>query len=344
MSSSVAQHFYHLTPERILGTVEKSLDIRLTGRSFAHNSMENRVYELWIDHEVTANGAFRDARRTPSVIAKFYRPSRWSRAQIQEEHQLLLALAAEEIPVAAPLQLNDGGTLHELEGTGIMYAIFTKMRGQLRHELSEEMQQILGRLIARIHNVAATVPFNHRLTLNVATYGRANLDFLLTGGHIPAHLAPAWQQVGTELCDIVEQQLSAWEVRSIHGDLHPGNVLWQNDLPCVVDFDDALRGPAVQDLWLLIAGRDDFAKRSLDTVVNAYTSMRSFDSAQLGLIEGLRTMRYLHFSAWIARRWEDASFQRHFPHFGSENYWQGLLTDLREQLEFVVDGKLWRLS
>ena len=339
----VTQHFYQLTPERILGAVEGSLGIRLTGRTFAHNSMENRVYELWIDHEGSANEAFKNAKKTPSVIAKFYRPSRWSRTQIEEEHQLLFALAEEEIPVAAPLRLVDGCSLHELEGTGIMYALFTKMRGQLRHELNEELLAVLGRLIARMHNVAAVQPFSHRITLDVATYGRNNLDYLLAHGRLPMSIEPAFAEVGSQLCTLIAAQLSGAEIRPIHGDLHPGNILWHDDLPCLVDFDDALNGPAIQDLWLLLAGRDDLAKKSLDSLLQAYTMMRSFDAAGLALIEGLRTLRYLHFSAWIARRWEDASFKRHFPHFGTDTYWQNLLTDLREQAAFIADERFWRL-
>jgi Ser/Thr protein kinase RdoA (MazF antagonist) len=340
--SHQTKFFYELTPERVLNAIEDSLGVRLTGKTFAHNSMENRVYELWIDHDSDfVNQELADIRRYRSIIAKFYRPGRWNKEQILEEHQFLKELHDEEIDVVRPLTFLDGRTLHQLKDSEIYYSVFPKASGRHAGEPTEEMIRIIGRLLARMHNVGATKPMRHRLTQNSDTYGLDNLRYLISEGKIPPAYHEAYGSCVREICDILSPLFQNSALHRIHGDLHLGNILWNDDRPTILDFDDAVMGSPAQDLWLLLPGRDSYAQDYCRILLEAYRSLRDFDENSLQLIEGLRALRFIHFSTWIARRWDDPSFKRNFPYFGSDSYWQTQLQDLREQLDILRQPSLW---
>jgi Ser/Thr protein kinase RdoA (MazF antagonist) len=322
--ASATRFFHGLTPERILEAVEAE-GLRCTGRCLALNSLENRVYDVEIELE--------DEPKSPSErfrVAKFYRPGRWSRRQILEEHSFLLDLVDREIPVVAPEVLGDGGTLGEIEDLGIFYAVFPRAQGRLRDEISEEEAAQLGRLIARVHAVGATRDAPSRLRLDVDTYGRGNLQFLLESGTIPAAYRDRYRSLVESVCDRAERWFEDTDVQPIHGDCHLGNVLWGRDGAMLVDFDDMLVGPCVQDVWLLAAGRDAWARARRLAIVEGYEEMRDFDRLSLRLVEPLRVLRLVHFCAWIARRWEDAAFPRTFTDFGTDRFWVGQIEAIQE--------------
>ncbi|MBM4251961.1 MAG: serine/threonine protein kinase [Deltaproteobacteria bacterium] len=326
------QYFYQLTPDRILDAVESSTGLRCTGRAMALNSMENRVYELEIELDHTP--------ASPSerfLIAKFYRPGRWSEAQIRDEHTFLADLADLEIPVVAPRQFVDGDTLHKLKDADIYYAVFAKVGGRSPDELSDDQLTQVGRLLARIHNVGATKLAPHRIVLSPTTYGINNLQQLLDDKIIPQELSSAYAETVRSICAIATPWFATTAIHRIHGDCHLGNLLQGREQLFFVDFDDMVMGPAVQDIWLLIPGRDSYAKRQLSILLDGYCSMRDFDHQSLRLIEALRALRFVHFSAWIGRRWQDPAFPRAFPQFGTPSYWQGQLRDLREQLDLLAN-------
>jgi Ser/Thr protein kinase RdoA (MazF antagonist) len=322
--SSATRFFHGLTPERILDAVESS-GLQATGRCLALNSLENRVYDVEIELD--------DAPKSPSDrfrVVKFYRPGRWTRAQIEEEHSFLADLAAREIPVVAPETLAGGSTLGEISDLGILYAVFPRARGRLRDEISEDEAAQLGRLVARVHAAGAARPASSRLRLDVATYGRGNLEFLLESGVIPPAYRDRYRALVERVCDRAEPWFDQVDYQAIHGDCHLGNVLWGSEGAMLVDFDDMLRGPCVQDLWLLAAGRDEWARKRRRALVEGYEEMRDFDRLSLRLVEPLRVLRLVHFAAWIARRWEDAAFPRTFPDFGSDRFWVGQMEAIQE--------------
>jgi Ser/Thr protein kinase RdoA (MazF antagonist) len=341
MSQSVwgdteTQFFYDLTPGRILDAVESSTGLRCTGRALALNSMENRVYEIELDLD--------ERPKNPSerfLIAKFYRPGRWTRDQILEEHQYLAELAELEIPVVAPRPFIDGSTLHQLPDGGLYYALFPKIGGRSPDELSESEIAQVGRLLGRMHNVGAAKPAQHRLKLTPETYGTANLQHLLAAGIVPRDVEKEYAQVIQDIVQLTSPWFQATTSHRIHGDCHRGNLLMGrtsadgNGTLFFVDFDDMVTGPAVQDLWLLIPSRDEQSVRLLNAMLEGYESMRSFDWSTLRLMEALRALRFIHFSAWIGRRWQDPAFPRAFPEFNSPRYWREQLTDLREQWELL---------
>ena len=331
------QYFFELTPDRILDAVEE-VGIRCTGRSLALNSMENRVYEVEIEVED------RSSLRSPSDafrIVKFYRPGRWSEAQILEEHQFLADLKEDEIPVVAPLPFDDGSTLKKISDANIWYTVFPKIGGRSPDELDREQLERVGRLLARLHNVGASRKATKRISINAEIYGRSNLQYLLDSRAIPAEIEATYSDVVKKICDLSEPMFAAAESQRIHGDCHFGNLLWGPTGPFWVDFDDMVNGPCVQDIWLIMPGRDEYAREQLDILLNAYEQMRPFDRQSLRLIEPLRALRFVHFSAWIARRWADPAFPRVFSHFGTPRYWQEQLSDMQEQLRLVQGFGSW---
>ncbi len=330
------QFFHELTPERILDAVERSTGLRCTGRALALNSMENRVYEIEIDlGDDEGPRASRSARPDRYVIAKFYRPGRWSEAQILEEHQFLHDLAEVEIPVVTPRPFLDGKTLHKLADAPIWYAIFPKIGGRSPDELGPEQLAQVGRLLARLHNVGATREAPHRVALDPVTYGVENLRYLLDLRLVPANHADAYKKVVEALIDRMTPLFAGIPTQRVHGDCHLGNLLTGRDGMFFVDFDDMVRGPVVQDIWLLIPGRDEEAQEQIRGMLEAYETWRPFDRRQLALIEPLRALRFVHFNAWIGRRWQDPAFPRAFPHYGTDRYWGEQIEDLREQLELI---------
>ncbi len=320
--------FFELTPDRVLEAVEAS-GMLCTGRCMTLNSFENRVYDVELEA---------DEGPKPRRVAKFYRPGRWSREQILEEHAFLDDLKSMEIPAIAPLAFPDGQTLHPTRDAQIWYAIFPKVGGRAPDELSEDQLIRIGRLLARIHNVGASKPAPHRVLIGPATYARANLEFLLADNQIPVDFQRRYQTVVEKICEVTEPWFAEAAHHRIHGDCHLGNLLWNQEGPFFLDFDDMVRGPAVQDIWLLTPGRDADALRQREFLLEGYQEMRTFDRSTLRLVEPLRALRFVHYSAWIARRWKDPAFPLAFPEFGSHRYWTDETQDLEEQLRLIQES------
>ena len=337
--SQETQYFYQLTPERILDAVERSIGIRCTGRSMAHASMENRVYELELAIEVPKAHAYQH-----QVIVKFYRPGRWSQAQILEEHAFLLKLQEVEIPVVAPRILIDGQTLHQLPDCDIYYAVFPKIGGRSPQELNFDDVAQIGRLLGRLHNVGATMQPSQRIQLRPETFISENFQYLLREHMIPEARRHAFIDLIFRLEERAKLQFARCDRIQIHGDCHLGNLLQSGQHFFWVDFDDSMIGPAVQDLWLLMPGRDEHAQQLLQHLLEAYEQMRPFPWASLQLIETLRAMRLVHFAGWIAHRRDDPAFQRAFPEFGTERYWQQLYHDLLDQEEWMHRDNAWPIG
>lgn len=307
-----------LTPDRILEAVE-SRGLVTDGRMLALNSYENRVYQVGIE------GA-------APLIAKFYRPGRWSDAQILEEHGFSFELAAAELPVVTPLPDSHGETLARLDE--FRFALFPRKGGHAMEPDNPDQLQIMGRLLARIHNIGALRAFEHRPTLDSQSFGHDAVAFLVEH-FIPRDLHAAYTTLARDLLQVVDERIAATgNIRHIrvHGDCHTGNVLWREHLPHFVDLDDARMAPAMQDLWMLLSGERTERNRQLGEIVEGYEEFREFNPVEIRLIEPLRALRMLNFSAWIGRRWDDPAFPRAFPWFDSPRYWGEQILSLRAQL------------
>ncbi len=311
--------FFHLTPDIVIRAVEES-GLEPTGHCLALNSYENRVYDLTLD-----DGSH--------VVGKFYRPGRWSREQILEEHEFLLELKADEIPVCAPMQFPGGGTVREIEG--IYYALWPRTGGRVPEELSDEELRMLGRLLARIHNMGAVKKAGHRIELTGETYGLQPLEFLLKNNFLPVHCKDRFSSAAHAVVELYETLRKDVPFHRIHGDCHLGNLLHGSEGWFFLDFDDFLTGPAVQDVWMLVPARDSEGLRQREVFLEAYRLFREFDHSWLRLVEPLRALRYIRYAAWIAMRWEDPAFPAAFPHFGTTDYWEKETADLEDQLEFI---------
>ena len=331
--SPATQFFYEITPERILRAVE-TLGVRCTGRVLQLNSMENRVYEVELDVDDP------DSLTSPSQrfrIIKFYRPGRWTKEQILEEHKFLADLRSDDIPVIAPLTFGDGETLHLEKDSGIWYTIFPKAGGRSPDELTNEQLERVGRLLARMHQAGKRRDAPHRVRLTPEAYGRFNVQYLISTRVLPPEIEKSYSAVVDSICQISGEWFKEAATQRIHGDCHLGNVIWGREGFFMVDFDDMVIGPCVQDMWLLIPGRDEEARRQLRLMLTAYEQLRAFDQRELRLIEPLRALRLVHYAAWVARRWQDPAFPRSFPHFGSNQYWREQLADLQEILQLIQD-------
>lgn len=319
--------YKHLTPDRILAAVEQ-LGLECDARLLALNSYENRVYQVGIE----------DAK---PVIAKFYRPHRWSDQTIIEEHQFAQELAEHEIPVVAPWQDQSQQTLHHYEG--FRYAVFPRQGGHWPDLESPDNLKRLGRFIGRIHGVGASKPFIHRPTLSREDFGNASIEFLLDSGFIPPELNHAYASLAQDLMIQINQAYDrAGDVATIrlHGDCHPGNILWTEDGAHFVDFDDCRMGPAIQDLWMLLSGERQDMTQQLNHVLEGYEQFHPFDARELNLIEALRTLRIIHYAAWLARRWDDPAFPKAFPWFNAQRYWEDHILSLREQAALLNEAPL----
>lgn len=323
---ALAAPYAELTPERILQAVE-SANFLCDGRLLALNSYENRVYQVGIEDD-------------QPVVAKFYRPQRWSNAAILEEHAFTIELAEREIPVVAPLSDAGSATLHEFDG--FRFALYPRRAGRAPELDDVAVLEWLGRFLGRIHAVAATRVFEHRPTLNVPTFGDQPLEFLLASDYIPVDLVPAYRSTAEDVLrrvrQIFEQAAETVAIR-LHGDCHPGNVLWR-DGPHFVDFDDCRMGPAVQDIWMLLSGDRAAMTRQLGYVLDGYQDFCEFNFAELRLLEALRSLRMIYYSGWLARRWHDPAFPANFPWFSTQQYWQDQILGLREQRALLDEPPL----
>lgn len=320
-------HAYErLTPDLVMDAVEH-LGYLSDARVFALNSYENRVYQVGIEAS------------TP-LIAKFYRPERWSNEQILEEHLFTTALYDLEIPVVPPMANTEGETLFDYQG--FRFALYVRQGGHAPNLDDFDTLLSLGRVLGRIHALGQVAPFRHRPAVDVQSYAKDSYHFLLDQQFIPASLLESYRTLGADLITRVEHIFERTSYASIrlHGDCHPGNVLWRGDTPHFVDFDDARNGPAVQDLWMLLSGDRQQQTAQLAEIIEGYREFCDFDPAELVLIEALRTLRIMHYSAWLARRWEDPAFPYHFPWFNTERYWGEHILQLREQLAALQEPPL----
>jgi len=324
------QDYYQLTPDTVLDAIE-SLGIQLDGSMLTLNSYENRVYRV------------RDLDGV-KLVAKFYRPGRWSAQQIFEEHEFSQQLMDAEIPVVGPLQLDGGKTLHNWQS--YRFSLFP-CHGGRAPELDDEKHLLwLGRYMARIHNVGGIKLFNHRPEIHCQNFGYDSLEFLRNGPHIPPSLLIAYETIASQVLAasqaIFEERKSSQIIR-LHCDCHPGNILWTDDGPHIVDLDDCRNGPAIQDLWMLLGGGEETMNERLEIMLEGYQEFRDFDGQELSLIEPLRSLRMIHYSAWLSRRWSDPSFQHNFPWFAETKYWEQQILDLKEQLAVINDPPIKNL-
>ena len=319
--------FVSLTPERVLEAVEAS-GLRCRPVCYPLNSFENRVYEVELE----------DRSR---IVAKFYRPGRWSREQILEEHSFLAELAAEEIPVCPMRPFPDGGTLHRIDDPtkgGIFYCLADRRGGRAPDELNDLAVERLGMFVGRMHNVAARRPAPSRPRLTADHYVRRALDWMDRHGTLSGLVKRRYFAAAEAIADIADELAAGVANHRIHGDLHLGNVLFRDGELRVLDFDDLVTGPAVQDLWLALPGRGREVERQRRILLAGYEQFRTFDRSTLRLIEPLRGLRLVRYAGWLARRWHDPAFRAGWPHFGTAEYWERETSDLEEQLAAVREA------
>lgn len=311
-----AQPYDNLTPDVILDAIE-SIGFSVSGSQFPLNSYENRVYQIGLNEG-------------DDIIAKFYRPQRWSDEIILEEHQFSKELADADIPVIAP-SIIDNKSLFLYED--YRFAIFPKRGGRSPELDNEEHLEWLGRLMGRLHAVGRTARFQHRPSLTVKRLGYDSYEYLTTNNFIPDYLQHNYCLVVEEILEKVSNRFEACLPTNIriHGDCHPGNILWTPDGPHFVDLDDTVMGPAIQDLWMLLSGDSTQMEKQFQTIIEGYSMFSTFDVSELSLIEPLRALRQLNYCAWLARRWDDPAFPLHFPWFNSPRYWEDHINDLRLQ-------------
>lgn len=321
--SDTPQPYHRLTPDLVMDAVE-SLGLYCDGRILALNSYENRVYRIGIEDDAP-------------LVAKFYRPERWSDAAILEEHQFAGELADADLSVVAPLRF-DGDTL--LHHDDFRFALFPCQGGRAPELGDAETLRQLGRTLARMHNIGAQRRFQHRPTLNAERFGHDPVRYLLESNWIPASLRTSFQRLSTALLaevDMAFAHIGSITTLRLHGDCHPGNILWREGVAHFVDLDDCLGGPAIQDLWMFLAGSMDEQRHQLDRLIEGYSEFRDFDWRERHLIEPLRALRLLHYHAWIARRWHDPAFPHAFPWFAETRHWEDVLRQVQEQLAAMQD-------
>jgi Ser/Thr protein kinase RdoA (MazF antagonist) len=328
---SQTNHFYNLDPNQIMDAVD-ACGFKTTGRYLQLNSMENRVFELEIELPKYQNKIIYPHDRFK--IAKFYRPQRWSKEQIREEHQFLWDLKENGISVIAPLRLEDE-SLFEIPSLGIYYSIYDKVPGRSPQELSLEDFNRLGYLTAKIHQVGKKNQFQHRNEISTELYGLSNIEFLLKNNFIPLHLCSSIEKVVESICQKGSPYLEKSEKQRVHGDLHLGNIIHNGTDFVFLDFDDSFMGPIVQDLWLFLPANEKESKQSF---WNGYEQLNIIEGGQKPLIELLRALRYIHMAGWIARRWNDPSFKLNFPHFEEDMYWENFNKDLLTQQKIIEES------
>lgn len=328
---SIQTPFAGLTPDVVLDALD-IVGLRGDGRLLQLNSYENRVFQVFLEDGNV-------------VVPKFYRPGRWSDEQILEEHRFTAELAAAEVPVVAPLELAPFDSAISLtiagnpptlaKACGHRYAVSPRRSGRAPSLESMAHLEWIGRFIGRMHSVGASKPFEHRLSLSVATLGRASRDWICESDLLPPDIRATWTGIVDEALDLADAAFErAAPTRSLrlHGDCHLNNLLWTDDGPHFVDLDDAMNGPAIQDLWMMLSGESDAHREQMRALLSGYESFMEFDDRELGLIEALRTLRLVHHSAWLAKRWNDPAFPPAFPWFGGAAYWRQQAQILQEQI------------
>ena len=324
--SENATPYDRLTPDVILDAIE-SIGYLADGRMLALNSYENRVYQIGIEEE-------------KPLIAKFYRPGRWSDDQILEEHAFTQELADRELPVVPPLRIDDKSLF---EFAGYRFSLSPRRGGRAPELDNPDVLEWMGRFLGRIHAVGAIRPFAHRPAIDIESFGDQPRAWLLTHDFIPADLRDTWMSVidqalrGVRACYALAGGVN--NIR-LHGDCHAGNVLYTDDGPHFVDFDDCRTGPAFQDLWMLLSGSREEMTQQLRDVLEGYEEFADFDRRELHQLEALRTLRLIHYAAWLAQRWNDPAFPLAFPWFNTQRYWQDRILELREQVSAMEEGVL----
>jgi Ser/Thr protein kinase RdoA (MazF antagonist) len=321
--------YAELSPVAVLEAVE-SLGYETDARMFPLNSYENRVYQVGVVGK-------------PSIIVKFYRPERWTNEQILEEHSYTQELVDLEIPVVPPIDFTDGGTLQQFNN--FRFSVFEQFLGRPPELDNLDNLLVMGRFVGRIHAVGALHEFKHRIELTAERFSVQSRQFLLENDFLSRDMRPAYETLSQDLVDKIQQRFADHgEVKKlrIHGDCHPGNVLWKDETPNFVDFDDTMTGPAIQDLWMMLSGDRNQRQAQLLELVEGYNEFHNFRASELELVEAMRTMRLMNYAAWLARRWEDPAFPKSFPWFNTERYWAEHIQELREQL-FLLDEPALRL-
>lgn len=313
---TIKHPFDPLSPELILTAIE-SQGYVVDGCVTALNSYENRVYQIGIEDDLP-------------LIVKFYRPDRWTRQQIQEEHDFCFALKNHDLPVVTPLQNSQGESLYGFQGFD--FALFPRTGGYAPELDYQENLAIMGRTLARLHNVGSTHRFKYRPTLDSHSFGQDSIDFV-SESFIPFEYKSAYLNVCQQIMSLVTEKLKNAHNISVHGDLHVGNILMRDDIPNLVDFDDARLAPAIQDIWMLLSGDEHEQEIQLQKIIPAYEEFRTFPYAELNMIESLRTLRMIHHTAWLARRWDDPAFPTAFSWFNTHQFWQQHIADLQQQLQ-----------
>ncbi len=311
MKSPKSHPFDCLTPDTILDAVE-SQNFVVNGRVMVLNSYENRVYQVGIEQT--------DKAPANPLIVKFYRPERWNQAQIQEDHDFCYEIEAQDIPVVTIYQFED-----------FKFAVFPRKGGYAPELDYQDNLAIMGRTLARLHNVGAQQAFKYRPTLDAQTFGQDSIDYVAEH-FIPFEHKPAYLAVTENIMALVSEKLKGATNIRVHGDLHIGNILLRDDIPNLVDFDDARMAPAIQDIWMLLSGDNNEQQIQLQKIIQAYSEFRDFPYAELKMIESLRTLRLIHHTAWLARRWQDPAFPPAFPWFDSHQFWPQHVADLQQQL------------
>ena len=317
----LSQNFYELTPDRVLDSAQE-LGFNVTGHCQALNSLENRVFDVLLDDRT-------------AIVMKFYRPHRWSKEQLQEEHDFLYELVEDELPVIAPLKIDKASVFKNEE---IYFSIWPRIGGREPEELTPEQLTSLGSLLARMHLVGERKPFEHRQALNPVNFITSPLELIkpMLPDIISDRYLESAQQVAEKFTDLSVK----YPVHRIHGDCHKGNLLLVNDGFLFLDFDDSMSGPAVQDFWMLASTGDEQTAINLQLLAEGYSRFKDFDNGQLAMVEVLRAVRFIHYSGWIARRWNDKSFHNVFPHFATDKYWIDETNDLEKQIEKFSEPRI----
>lgn len=317
--------FARLTPDLIIDSVE-SLGPLSDARIFPLNSYENRVYQIGLESDIPKR-----------IIGKYYRPDRWTDEQILEEHLFTQELAELEIPVVAPLMFNQQ-TLHHYEG--FRFALYPQRGGRVAELDNPQHLEWIGRFLGRIHLAAQHKAFIHRPAISIESFAISSAQFLLQNNFIPDYLKDAYSSLSNDLISLLQQRFAIpYESIRLHGDCHSGNILWTDDGPHFVDFDDCRSGPAIQDLWMLLSGNTLEQQQQLNHVLDGYFEFAELDPGELQLVEALRCLRLMHYASWLARRWDDPTFPMNFPWFNTTNYWEQHVNELREQFAILQQSE-----